>query len=227
VGNLHRRARERFASEECVAAEKAIHIFLSNPNIFKDKFLRPVRFLGGVEFQPDWIVQGSLESIWMFPRASRMSDAIYVGDFLGSATTGTATNTKGETIRVESVATQIRGLAVDARAPANIWAILEGFSADAKGKKGLALYRGSVGSLSAREVALRNANKTGSDILDKTERGKLLINEEVMDAVRDLLVKFYQLQGLGCLAAIGAAHRAIGPEPDYPAVAGQRPPQLH
>jgi cystathionine beta-lyase/cystathionine gamma-synthase len=103
---------------------------------------------------------------------------------------------------------------LDTQIVARIDAILKGFSVDADWKNGGVAYRGTVGALSAREAALRDANRNHRAILDKTEFGKLCVNEEVMDAIRDLLVKFFQLHGLGCVAAVQAAHKKIGPEPE-------------
>jgi hypothetical protein len=213
LGNLHPGARKRFTAEECAAVEKVIRPFFSDPDIFKQKFLPPVKSLGGVSFRPDWIIRRPhLEVLW---EAANSDDPIYLEDFLGDdVEKGVATNLKNEVVRVEDVARLIRGLAVDTQIVARIDAILKGFSVDADWKNGGVAYRGTVGALSAREAALRDANRNHRAILDKTEFGKLCVNEEVMDAIRDLLVKFFQLHGLGCVAAVQAAHKKIGPEPE-------------
>jgi len=227
IGNPHRHARQQFTVEECAAAEKVIHLFFSNPDIFNDRFLQPARASGGVSFQVDWIVQKHPEPAWLSFLPSNPDGPIYLGDFLGGASTDTVTNSKGQIFTVEDMATQIRRLAVDAHALANVQRILSEFGVDSKGKGRRMLYRGSAGPLSAREAVLREANRTGSEIIDMTERGRLLINEGVIDAIYTLLVKYYQLQGLNCLAAVHAAHRAVGPEPNLPELLQRRSPQQH
>jgi hypothetical protein len=215
IGNHHPDARKRFTAEECTAVQKVIRLFFSDPNIFKEKFLPPARCLGDVSFRPDWIAQERLRRSWMFWANYNSDDPIYLGDFLGDdVVRGVATNKENQVIRIDDVATQLRGLPLDNHVLANIGKILDTFSFDPKGKKDIVSYRGTVGPLSAREAALRSANQYDQDIIDKTEVGKLLVNEAVLDAICDLAVKFFQLQGLGYAAALEAAHKKIGPEPE-------------
>jgi hypothetical protein len=58
VGSTDPAAREQFSAEECSAAEQLIRsYFLSEPDIYRKRFLPPARFAGSVSFQPNWIVQ--------------------------------------------------------------------------------------------------------------------------------------------------------------------------
>jgi hypothetical protein len=60
TGDLHPAYRQHFTAEESSAAERLIRsYFLSNS--FDHGFLPPARFLGGVSFRPNWIVQKSPE----------------------------------------------------------------------------------------------------------------------------------------------------------------------
>ncbi len=57
VGNPDPSLRERFSAEECEAIERLIRSAFSNPNIFDEEIAPPVRYLGGVSFRPNWIIQ--------------------------------------------------------------------------------------------------------------------------------------------------------------------------
>jgi hypothetical protein len=61
VGNPDPTLRQQFAGEERQAVERLIRSYFSNPNVFDDQFLPPVRCLGGVSFRPNWIIQKSPE----------------------------------------------------------------------------------------------------------------------------------------------------------------------
>jgi hypothetical protein len=51
-----------FSATECQAIERLIRSFLSNPDVFKKRFGPPARYLGGVAFKPDWVLQAPAES---------------------------------------------------------------------------------------------------------------------------------------------------------------------
>jgi hypothetical protein len=59
AGALNPSFREHFSAEDASAAEQLIRsYFLSNPAIFRERFLMPpARFQGGVSFRPNWILQ--------------------------------------------------------------------------------------------------------------------------------------------------------------------------
>jgi hypothetical protein len=46
-----------FSATECEAIERLIRSFFSNPDVFKKEFRPPARYLGGLAFKPDWILQ--------------------------------------------------------------------------------------------------------------------------------------------------------------------------
>jgi hypothetical protein len=48
-----------FSATECEAIERLIRSFFSNPDLFKEQFRPPARYLGGLAFKPDWIIQAS------------------------------------------------------------------------------------------------------------------------------------------------------------------------
>jgi hypothetical protein len=51
-----------FSATECEAIERLIRSFFSNPDVFKKRFLPPARYLGGVAFKPDWVLQARAKS---------------------------------------------------------------------------------------------------------------------------------------------------------------------
>jgi hypothetical protein len=57
VGSLDLTLRQQFSSEECQSIEQLIRSFFSKPGIFDDRFLPPIRCLGGVSFRPNWILR--------------------------------------------------------------------------------------------------------------------------------------------------------------------------
>jgi hypothetical protein len=59
AGNPHPSARQHFSAEESLAAQQLIQDFFSTPSVVMEKWEHsPVaRFLGGVRFRPDWILQ--------------------------------------------------------------------------------------------------------------------------------------------------------------------------
>jgi hypothetical protein len=59
-GDLDPNARLQFSRAECVAAARLIHQFLSHPaNVLR--YSGPARFLGRVDFRPDWIIESNQE----------------------------------------------------------------------------------------------------------------------------------------------------------------------
>jgi hypothetical protein len=59
AGNPYPSARQGFSTEEVAAAQKLIQDFFSNPGVVMEVWQHTpeVRFLGGVRFRLDWIVQ--------------------------------------------------------------------------------------------------------------------------------------------------------------------------
>jgi hypothetical protein len=59
AGNPYPSARQHFSAEEGLAAHKLIQDFFSTPSVVMKTWQRTpgVRFLGGVSFRPDWILQ--------------------------------------------------------------------------------------------------------------------------------------------------------------------------
>jgi hypothetical protein len=61
IGNLHPAARQQFSAEESSTACQLIRsYFLSNPLIYTKRWPAPARFLGGVCFRSNWIVEKPL-----------------------------------------------------------------------------------------------------------------------------------------------------------------------
>jgi hypothetical protein len=63
VGNLHPSVRLHFSAEDSFSAEQLIRSFFQTPSVAMDKwqYVPTVRFLGGVSFRPNWIIQNSAE----------------------------------------------------------------------------------------------------------------------------------------------------------------------
>jgi hypothetical protein len=57
VGNPDPTLRQQFTAAESQAIERLIRSFFSNPNVFDEQFLPPVRSLGRVNFRPNWIIK--------------------------------------------------------------------------------------------------------------------------------------------------------------------------
>jgi hypothetical protein len=61
-GDLDPAARLHFSRAECLSVQKLIRSFFSEPEVLLKKFLR-ARFLGRIDFRPDWIIESSNEQI--------------------------------------------------------------------------------------------------------------------------------------------------------------------
>jgi hypothetical protein len=59
AGDLNPTNRQHFSAEECAILEQLIRSFFSTPGVFKKQFIPPEFFLGGISFQPGWIIQKS------------------------------------------------------------------------------------------------------------------------------------------------------------------------
>jgi hypothetical protein len=61
AGNPDPSARQHFSADESLAAQQLVQDFLSTPSVVMEKWQHSpaARFLGGVRFRPDWILQSA------------------------------------------------------------------------------------------------------------------------------------------------------------------------